>query len=139
MIKNIIQGYGHLISSILKILSLLLVCIAAGAAFVFPLWKFATDLPGIYTITVLVLMAVIFVILAVKKIKNAGLAKSLVSAAKFFIIAGGLVFSVYLVMKGMRFLAIPVIILMIVLYGLCAFGIKVKSDTDINNETESEA
>jgi len=41
--------------SFLRILLLIIVCIALTIAIVFPLWKFATSTPKLYTIVVLVL------------------------------------------------------------------------------------
>ncbi len=52
----------------LRILLLIVACIAATIVLVFPLWKFSTSAPRIYTATVLILCAVFLVFLVVRKI-----------------------------------------------------------------------
>ena len=52
----------------LRILLLIVACIAATIVLVFPLWKFSTSAPRIYTATVLILCAVLIVFLIVRKI-----------------------------------------------------------------------
>ena len=52
----------------LGILFLIAVCIAATVVFVFPLWKFATAAPVVYTAVVLILCAVFIVYSIVRKI-----------------------------------------------------------------------
>ena len=52
----------------LRILLLIVACIAATIVLVFPLWKFSTSAPRIYTATVLILCAVFIVFLVVRKI-----------------------------------------------------------------------
>lgn len=124
MIKKIVQGYGQLFSSILKILFLLLLCVAFASVIVFPLWKFATVSPEIYTYTILAVIAFFLIFLLIKKIKSQNAKKNLVSIAKFLVIAGG-IFSIFvLVIYGMKILALPVLVLMIFLYGILSFKIK---------------
>lgn len=52
----------------LRILLLIVACIAATIVLVFPLWKFSTSAPRIYTATVLILCAVLIIFLIVRKI-----------------------------------------------------------------------
>ena len=52
----------------LRILLLIVACIAATVVLVFPLWKFSISAPRIYTATVLILCAVFLVFIIVRKI-----------------------------------------------------------------------
>ena len=52
----------------LRILLLIVACIAATIVLVFPLWKFSTAAPRIYTLTVLILCAALVIFLIVRKI-----------------------------------------------------------------------
>lgn len=52
----------------LRILILILACIAASVVIVFPLWKFSTSAPKVYTIVVLSLSAAFIIYLIVRKI-----------------------------------------------------------------------
>ena len=52
----------------LRILLLIAACVAATIVLVFPLWKFSTSAPRIYTATVLVLCAALIIYLIVSKI-----------------------------------------------------------------------
>jgi len=52
----------------LRILLLIAACVAATVVLVFPLWKFSTSAPRIYTATVLILCAVFLVFIIVRKI-----------------------------------------------------------------------
>ena len=52
----------------LRILLLIAACVAATLVLVFPLWKFSTSAPGIYTATVLILCAFALLYLITKKI-----------------------------------------------------------------------
>ena len=52
----------------LRIILLIAACIGATIVLVFPLWKFSTAAPRIYTITVLILSAAFLLYLIVRKI-----------------------------------------------------------------------
>ena len=52
----------------LRILLLIVACVAATIVLVFPLWKFSTSTPRIYTLTVLILCAALVIFLIVRKI-----------------------------------------------------------------------
>jgi hypothetical protein len=65
------KGKGKFFS-FLSFLLLILACIAATAALVFPLWKFATAAPKIYTITILSLCLISIIFLIVRKCMKKG-------------------------------------------------------------------
>lgn len=52
----------------LRILLLIAACVAATIALTFPLWKFSTSAPRIYTATVLILCAALIIFLFARKI-----------------------------------------------------------------------
>ena len=52
----------------LRILLLIAACVAATIVLVFPLWKFSTSAPRIYTATVLILCAALILGLIIRKI-----------------------------------------------------------------------
>ena len=60
--------FGKSFVSFLKIMGLIILCIGAAFAIVWPLWKFATAASRIYTIVVLSLIAILIVYFIVKKI-----------------------------------------------------------------------
>lgn len=54
--------------NILKVLGLVVFCLAVGFAVVFPLWKFAVSAPRVYTFFVLSVIFVVAVFCVVRKI-----------------------------------------------------------------------
>lgn len=128
LIKKIAKGYSELFGSILKILFLLVLCVAFGAAVVFPLWKFASSAPEIYTYAVI--LAAVF---AAKKIKSNGARRTLIALGKFAVIAGGAASIFVLVIFGLKILSIPVLVLMIFLYGMLSFASKKESKNSLSN------
>lgn len=122
MIHNIARGYSKLLISAAKVLLLLSFCALLGAAIVYPLWKFATTSPAVYTYTVLVIAMGILAFLLVKKIKTAGAKTVLMHFAQFSVIIGGIIAAIALVLHGKRLFAIPVCALAIIVYGVLSFG-----------------
>ena len=122
MIQNIARGYSKLLGSAAKVVALLVLCTLLGAAIVYPLWKFATELPAVYTGTVLAVMVAGLALLAIKRIKARGFFSVLNSFLRVAVIVGGAVACVALVLHGKRLFALPVIAAVIVLYGVLSFG-----------------
>ena len=52
----------------LRILLLIAACVLAAVVLVYPLWKFAISAPGVYTVVVLILIALFLIFLIVRKI-----------------------------------------------------------------------
>lgn len=136
MLKRILTGYGQIFSSMLKALLLLAVCVAAGAAFVYPLWYFATKLPRSYTLCVSLVFIAAFILWAVSKARGAGMRRTLLFLAKFLIIAGTAALFVVLVLSGKRILALPLVIAALAVYGLVSFA--AKSEPRGENPAEDE-
>ena len=124
MVKKIVAGYGSLFNAFSKMAALVVVCAAIGAAFVIPLWKFATEMPKAYTIVVMVLMIAAAIFLCAKKIIDIGIKPVASWLAKFVIIAGGIVLCIKFVLDGNRILTLPTILAIIALYGIISFGFK---------------
>ena len=122
MLKKIARGYKKYFSSAAKVLLLLAACTLLGATIVYPLWFFATSSPAAYTITTLIIIALILSFLLIKKIKKAGITASLLTAARILTVILGLYAAIELVLHGKRFLALPVLFLMIIVYGVLTFG-----------------
>ncbi len=127
MLKKIAKGYGNLLGTVGKLGVLLVVCAILGCAVVFPLWKFATSAPKIYTTVVLVCMIFAALIFFVKRAKSVGIRQFLASVLKFVVFIGGIVAIIALVLAGKRFFAIPALILTVALYGIVSFGFGRKS------------
>jgi len=124
MIKKIVEGYGNLFNTFGKIIALVVACAALGAAFVFPLWKFATEAPRVYTIAVLSALVAAAVFVCAKKMAESGIRKFMRGLSKAAVVALGIVLCVKFVLDGNRILAIPTIIATIALYGVISFGFK---------------
>ena len=56
----------------LKFLLLIVIAFALAFVIVWPLWKFATSSPNVYTVLILVLLALFFIILIVQGIRKHG-------------------------------------------------------------------
>lgn len=124
MIKQILKGYSHLLSSVFKVLFLTLVCALTGAAFVFPLWYFATKLPETYTFCSLIILCAFFLFLIISKIRSAGFFKTISFFTKFFIIALAVCAFILLVFNGKRLFAFIEIPVALFVYGLISYALK---------------
>ncbi len=124
MLKQILQGYKSILSSVFKILFLLLLCTLTGAVFVLPLWYFASNLPETYTFFISAITAAVLIFLTVKKIKKTGIRPALFLFLKLLTIAGALALSVYLILSGKRFLTFAVILAALFIWGLISFVLK---------------
>lgn len=56
--------------NILKFILLIAACFGLTFVIVWPLWKFATSLPNVYTITILTFIAVGLILSVIKGIRN---------------------------------------------------------------------
>ena len=102
-------------SSAAKAAALVALCALVGGSLTFPLWRFATSLPSVYTAVVLSLFAAYVVYKIAHAIKKSTRKTVLCIVFNIVIIASGLTAAVALVFAGARFIAIPVIILIPVL------------------------
>ena len=102
-------------SSAAKAAALIALCALVGGSLTFPLWRFATSFPSVYTALVLTLFAAYIVYKTARAIKKSTWKTTLCVALDIVIIASGLAAAVVLVFAGARFIAIPVVILIPVL------------------------
>ncbi len=96
---------SHLIS-VLRFILLITICIISSLILVWPLWKFSTSLPKVYTIIVLTILGAALIFLAVKKI----IKSKAISVIRFFvnlaIIFATLIFSVRFIIGGNRIIGL---------------------------------
>ncbi len=104
-----------------KVASLIAVCTAVGFAIVWPLWRFATGTPLLYTVTVLAVLGVFIIYRIIQAVRKTSWKNTVRVLLHIAVIACGISASVMLVFAGHRFAAIPVIILIPVLYVICSY------------------
>lgn len=147
MIKKILSGYSNILKRIAKILLLVLVCVLFSLIVVFPLWKFATVSPSIYTAVVSAFFIIVLLFFLSKKClkycceknltaeEKSNRKKSLLlTIVKTLIILIGIAFACFLVLKNKRLLALIALLITVVLYGILAFGVKKQTVQSNNNE-----
>ncbi len=115
MAKRFVYYIIAAFSSAAKAAALIVLCVLVGCALTFPLWRFATSLPCVYTAVVLTLFAAYIFYKIARAIKKSTRKTTLCVLLDIVIIASGLTAAVALVFAGARFIAIPVIILIPVL------------------------
>lgn len=115
MAKRFVYYIIAAFSSAAKAAALIVLCVLVGCALTFPLWRFATSLPSVYTAVVLTLFAAYILYKTARAIKKSTRKTTLCVLLNIVIIASGLAAAVALVFAGARFIAIPVIILIPVL------------------------
>ena len=96
-------------------------CALAGFIIVCPLWLFAVRMPAVYTWTVLAALGFFIVYMVFRVFRTHPLRSVLRVTLHVIIVAGGLSAATALVFAGCRFAAIPVLILIPVLYMLSTF------------------
>jgi hypothetical protein len=126
MLKKIICGYKTLFFSMAKIAVILLICIGLGTAVVWPLWKFATAKPDLYTLFILCCAGIVFFRFLFLKICRTSRIKLLSYAAQILILSGACLACIYSILNGHRFLTIPILAGAFVLFGICRFGLRNK-------------
>ena len=115
MAKRFVYYIIAAFSSAAKAAALIVLSVLVGCALTFPLWRFATSLPSVYTAVVLVFLGGYILYKIVAAVKKSTRKTVLCAALDIVIIASGLTASTALVFAGARFIAIPVIILIPVL------------------------
>ncbi len=134
MIRNIFRGYAALFSILLKTILLLCICSGAAFVFVFPLWKFAVTFPQQYSLFMIYACVTAFVILfffrLLNRIKLAGTAQqkkillktTIKNTLKCLVLLSGIILVFIFLYQEKLFLALASLILMILIYGILAFG-----------------
>ncbi|HIW35605.1 MAG TPA: hypothetical protein IAA30_01340 [Candidatus Treponema faecavium] len=134
MLKKIIAGYGQTLLFLLKICLLFLLCVAAGAAVVFPLWKFATIHPALYSAAVCAAAAAALVLFLTAKLRRylhaaqtaaeraARIKKLVFGICRAVIVLGGVIGCVILVLHHRRAAALFLAGAAIAVYGVLTYG-----------------
>ncbi len=125
MLKLILSGYAKILRTIIIFAALLAVCVAAGSAVVWPLWKLANADPSLYTALICLLIAAAVAFFAYKRGRKAFRAdprKFLIRLASIAVLLAGAIGSIALVLAWHRALAGTVVLATIAAYGILAFG-----------------
>ena len=123
-LKKILDGYGHIISSIFKVLLLIAICTTLGFVIVFPLWKWASTSPRSYTIIILALCAIIFVYYLIRFFKGKKFSAIIRILLLTACIIAMLVSPIYFVINLHRLYALLSFVFFFVVFTLIKFGIK---------------
>ncbi len=123
---KVVKGYGALFSSLLSFLAIALTCIVIGFVISYPLWLLATKSLSAYTIVSAGFFscAIIFLLVSriLKEYKKSPL-RFFISILKKITLIGGLILFFFLILNFYKVLAFIVLALMLVFYGILAFGI----------------
>lgn len=137
MIKSILSGYAKFFINIGKALLLAALCVAISFIIVFPLWLWAYKSPNVYSLVIGIVFLTAILVFAIIKIvtslKNKSTEEKKVFRFNIFrnllillIILATIVGCIILVMSGIRLFALILLIIGIILFGVCNFGIKKK-------------
>lgn len=137
MIQKIINGYGKLFFSFVKILALVGLCAIFAFVLVLPLWKFATVAPDLYTTVIILLFVAGLVFFAGRNLKNflnggfptpeeqrKRIKQLLNQAGRILVILIGLFGIIACILNESVAGLWIVLLLTIILYGVLAFGTK---------------
>lgn len=125
-LRKIIKGYGSIFFGFLTFLAIAGMCVLAGFAVAFPLWKLASVNVGLYTIISISLFSCALIYLMVKKIIKAykkSPRRLIISFLRKLTIIGGLLISFRLVLTFHKMSALIVLILVFFIYGFLAFDL----------------
>ena len=119
MLKKIIGGYKTLLISIAQTADLLAVCIGTGFAIVWPLWKFATSEPGIYSICIAFCAAAVLIRFIYYKMHGHSARSVIIFCIRLMLAAAACTACILVILAGHRIFLIPIIAGAFVLSGLC--------------------
>ena len=135
--RSVFSGYARMFSLLGKILLLLFFCTAFSFLVVFPLWKWAVVFPRSYTAAVLSFAGLFILFRIIRSVCIYVCSEKISSAEKknrirnilrkllqLCIAAAAAAVFVYCILYGRRIIAVFALVIGIILYGLCAFGMK---------------
>lgn len=117
--NRILSALRDNITSIGKIIFLIIFCVLTGLVISFPLWKFATVSPSLYTTICLILIGLSIIFLIYKFIRKNSAKKNIRFFLKTVIFLAGFTGSILLVLSEHRLLALLSIIVMMILIFIC--------------------
>ena len=117
--NRILSALRDNISNIGKIISLVIFCIFIGLIISYPLWKFATVSPELYTIICLFLIGLLILFFTIKFIRKNTIKKNIRFFLKVIIFLAGISGSIMLVLSEHRFFALLCFLMMLILFFIC--------------------
>lgn len=117
--NRILSALKDNISNIGKIILLVIFCIFIGLIISYPLWKFATVSPELYTIICLFLIGLLILFFTIKFIRKNTIKKNIRFFLKVIIFLAGISGSIMLVLSEHRFFALLCFLMMLILFFIC--------------------
>lgn len=117
--NRILSALRDNISNIGKIILLVIFCIFIGLIISYPLWKFATVSPELYTIICLFLIGLLILFSTIKFIRKNTIKKNIRFFLKVIIFLAGISGSIMLVLSEHRFFALLCFLMMLILFFIC--------------------
>ena len=117
--NRILSALRDNISNIGKIILLVIFCIFIGLIISYPLWKFATVSPELYTIIYLFLIGLLILFFTIKFIRKNTIKKNIRFFLKVIIFLAGISGSIMLVLSEHRFFALLCFLMMLILFFIC--------------------
>ncbi|MBQ1175401.1 MAG: hypothetical protein MR911_08980 [Spirochaetia bacterium] len=117
--NRILSALRDNISNIGKIILLVIFCIFIGLIISYPLWKFATVSPELYTIICLFLIGLLILFFTIKFIRKNTIKKNIRFFLKVIIFLAGISGSIMLVLSEHRFFALLCFLMMLILFFIC--------------------
>lgn len=117
--NRILSALRDNISNIGKIILLVIFCIFIGLIISYPLWKFATVSPELYTIICLFLIGLLILFFTIKFIRKNAIKKNIRFFLKVIIFLAGISGSIMLVLSEHRFFALLCFLMMLILFFIC--------------------
>lgn len=117
--NRILSALRDNISNIGKIILLVIFCIFIGLIISYPLWKFATVSPELYTIICLFLIGLLILFFTIKFIRKNTIKKNVRFFLKVIIFLAGISGSIMLVLSEHRFFALLCFFMMLILFFIC--------------------
>lgn len=117
--NRILSALRDNISNIGKIILLVIFCIFIGLIISYPLWKFATVSPELYTIVCLFLIGLLILFFTIKFIRKNTIKKNIRFFLKVIIFLAGISGSIMLVLSEHRFFALLCFLMMLILFFIC--------------------
>ena len=117
--NRILSALRDNISNIGKIILLVIFCIFIGLIISYPLWKFATVSPELYTIICLFLIGLLILFFTIKFIRKNTIKKNIRFFLRVIIFLAGISGSIMLVLSEHRFFALLCFLMMLILFFIC--------------------
>ena len=120
-IKQLLEQYTDVLKSLLLVGVTVGLCFLIATAIVFPLWSFAEYYPHWYTIACLVLFGCLVAFFVSKKLIKAfksNRTKTLLSILRIILTLVGLGFAIIFVLASRRLVALAILVLTFLVYGL---------------------